>query len=42
MAKKRCDNPEKRNPEKEKYICKKCDLKAEKEKHLCKPKKKEK
>jgi len=39
MSKKKCEEKEaKPNPE-DNYICKKCGLTANKEKHLCKPKK---
>lgn len=40
MAKKMCkeDKDERPPKDKEKYKCKKCGLKAAKEKHLCKPK----
>ena len=38
-TKKRCKTPEKENKENPKYFCEKCGKAAEKEKHLCKPKK---
>ncbi|MDD3875317.1 MAG: hypothetical protein PHT69_01720 [Bacteroidales bacterium] len=37
--KKACQKPEHEESDKGKYTCKKCGIKAEKEKHLCKPKK---
>lgn len=37
--KKRCKSPEKEDPEKNKFTCEKCGRTANKEKHLCKPKK---
>jgi len=38
-TKKRCKTPDKETKENPKYICEKCGSVAEKEKHLCKPKK---
>ncbi len=36
--KKRCEKPGKNEGKKGKFECKKCGLKADKQKHLCKPK----
>jgi hypothetical protein len=38
MSKKLCKRPKDEKTGKSKYICKKCNLKAAREKHLCKPK----
>lgn len=39
MPKKKCKTKDAKIPEKPEYFCKKCGNEAEKEKHLCKPRK---
>lgn len=37
MSKKACKNPDYKRPKEAKFMCKKCKIKVEKEKHVCKP-----